>query len=611
VTQGAPAGASIRPGPQNSRQLGSIAVCTSAFAFMRVPEISQYLFIVNLLSAKPASERYVFYALTGWFVLNLLQGIFTELFHDEAYYWVFSQNLSLVYFDQMPAVAYWIKAGSSILPGEIGVRFFTVLFCAPMLYGIYKLSGVSNHRWFIALTFSLLIVHFGAFLTAPDSVLGATVVVFLFAYRNWVRNLDLKSAIVLAFAAALVCYSKYQGVLFVIMLFLANLGKWKKLAFWLPPIITIGLLLPMYLSNPVVIQETLEFHLTGRHGGQTAFELTSNFLSSQVVLLGPFVFPFLLIAMIRFRSQDYFFSSLRRGILFYYAFLFLLSFKTNVEGNWCGPAVPGILLLSIKYWTERDKGWKIAKWLLVVSLFFLLIGRVFLVWNFLPGTMERSLLPEYHGWSDWAKRVEAICGKEPVVFSNSYQLPSKYWYYSGNPSTSASNCRYRKNQYSVMSLEADWQGKPVWFAYPYSRVRNMDSVVDPYGRVYYFERFSSFCSYFDLVLGPAAPLEKMSAGDTSMIAFRFSTTDGKEKTLIGEKEGLVQIGYWWQAKNGKEFSFDEHTNRNGTIIPSQGTEREIEIIAPPEKGEYQLCVYLIVDHYVFSNNGKPIKVSVE
>jgi hypothetical protein len=560
---------------------------------------------------KSQNERYVIWALLGWLILNLFQGIFTELFHDEAYYWVFSQNLSLVYFDQMPAVAYWIKAGSSILPGEIGVRFFTVLFSAPMLYGIYKLSGVNNHRWFIALTFSLLIVHFGAFLTAPDSVLGATVVVFLFAYRYWVRNLNIQSAIVLAFAAALVCYSKYQGVLFVIVLFLANLGQWKKLAFWIPPIIAIALMLPMYLSNPEVIQETLQFHLMGRHGGQTSLELITNFLSSQVVLLGPFVFPFLLIAMIRFRTQDYFFSSLRRGILFYYAFLFLLSFKTNVEGNWCGPAVPGILLISIKYWTERDTGWKIAKLLLAISLVFLMIGRVFLVWNFLPGDLERSLLPEYHGWNDWAKRVENICGKEPVVFSNSYQLTSKYWYYSKNPATSANNCRYRKNQFSVMPMETEWQGKSVWFAYPYSRVRNQDSVVDPYGRVYYFERYEKFYSYYDVKIEPATTIAPLAANDTSVISFRFTTLDGKEKTLRAEKEGYIQIGYWWERADGVNVSFEGNTNWNGTIISTGGIERDVPIIAPPDKGNYQLCMYLIVDHRVFANNGPPIKVEVK
>lgn len=566
---------------------------------------------MNLPVAGTHSKRYIFYALAAWFVLNLLQGIFTELFHDEAYYRVFSQDLSLVYFDQMPAVAYLIKAGTSILPGEIGVRLFTVLFCAPILYGVYKLSGVNNHRWFIALSFSLLIVHFGAFLTAPDSVLGATMIVFLFAYRNWVRKADIASAVLLALAATLVCYSKYQGVLFVIVLFLVNIGHWKKAAFWIPPVITAGLMLPWYLSDPIVIKETLEFHLMGRHGGQTALQLTTNFLSSQLVLLGPFVFPFLLIAMIRFRSEDYFFTSLRRGILFYYAFLFLLSFKTNVEGNWCGPAVPGILILSIKYWTERDHGWKIAKWLTIVSLLFLLIGRVFLVWNFLPGTMERSLLPEYHGWSEWAKRVEAICGKEPVVFSNSYQLPSKYWFYSGNPSTSASNCRYRKTQFSVMPIEAEWQGRPVWFAYPYARVRNMDSVVDPYGRVLYLERYDSFHSYHDVLIQPATKIEKLISGDTTNITFRLSASDGKEKTLFAEKEGWIQFGYWWQDSNGKDYSYDDHTNLHGTVIAPGGTEKVIPIIVPPDKGKYQLCIYLIVDHYVFANNGPPIKLEVE
>lgn len=41
------------------------------------------------------------------FIVNLIQGNYSELLADEAYYWVYSNYLDFGYFDHPPMVAIW------------------------------------------------------------------------------------------------------------------------------------------------------------------------------------------------------------------------------------------------------------------------------------------------------------------------------------------------------------------------------------------------------------------------------------------------------------------------------------------------------------------------
>src|SRR5690606_23943000 len=55
--------------------------------------------------------------LIGWFIINLLQAVFTGLHSDESYYWMYSENLAFGYFDHPPFVAYLIHLGYSLVGG--------------------------------------------------------------------------------------------------------------------------------------------------------------------------------------------------------------------------------------------------------------------------------------------------------------------------------------------------------------------------------------------------------------------------------------------------------------------------------------------------------------
>ena len=99
-----------------------------------------------------------------------------ELTFDEAYYALWSQNLSFGYFDHPPMVALWIRASTSLFgTSEFGVRALGVgLFAlAPALVGVgaarlYRSARVGAYA---ALAWISLPLSAGAALVTPDAPL--------------------------------------------------------------------------------------------------------------------------------------------------------------------------------------------------------------------------------------------------------------------------------------------------------------------------------------------------------------------------------------------------------------------------------------------------------
>ena len=60
-------------------------------------------------------------------ILNIIQGSYTELLHDEAYYWVYSQDMNWGFFDHPPFVDVWVTISNFLFTDELGVRFFSAI----------------------------------------------------------------------------------------------------------------------------------------------------------------------------------------------------------------------------------------------------------------------------------------------------------------------------------------------------------------------------------------------------------------------------------------------------------------------------------------------------
>src|ERR671913_413816 len=89
----------------------------------------------NNFQLKPFFQKHhrtIFYA--SWFLLGLIQSIFTELQDDEAYYWMFSKYLDWGYFDHPPMIAVLIKLGTTFLSGELAVRIVPLILSTATVF---------------------------------------------------------------------------------------------------------------------------------------------------------------------------------------------------------------------------------------------------------------------------------------------------------------------------------------------------------------------------------------------------------------------------------------------------------------------------------------------
>jgi len=96
---------------------------------------------------------------------------------DEAYYWTWSRDLSLVYRDHPPLIAFAIALGYHLVDGEIGVRLPAILCGAaavPMTYLVARAANLGPRAAFLAAAIGALLPApaTGALIATPDSLVG-------------------------------------------------------------------------------------------------------------------------------------------------------------------------------------------------------------------------------------------------------------------------------------------------------------------------------------------------------------------------------------------------------------------------------------------------------
>ena len=100
------------------------------------------------MEKQPIYNNWNFWALT-WLIVNLLQSYYTQLIDDEAYYWVFSNQLDFGYFDHPPMVALFVKIGYLLFENELGVRLLTVFSQVVFLRIVWSFIQHSNKEKYV------------------------------------------------------------------------------------------------------------------------------------------------------------------------------------------------------------------------------------------------------------------------------------------------------------------------------------------------------------------------------------------------------------------------------------------------------------------------------
>jgi hypothetical protein len=101
---------------------------------------------------------------------------------------------------------------------------------------------------------------------------------------------------------------------------------------------------------------------------------------------------------------------------------------------------------------------------------------------------------EFHKTAAWARAIKDSAKGLPVVFPNSYQRASQYWFYTGDTSFALNCIQYRRSNYNFWPLEDRLQGKKVMVAYPAVLDFYTDSIPTERKTMYY-RVVDSFYSY--------------------------------------------------------------------------------------------------------------------
>jgi len=392
-------------------------------------------------------------------LLSILQAYSTELFDDEAYYWVYAQFLDWGYFDHPPMIALLIKMGISLFPGELGVRFFIVLMGVATIWLIEKILQPNDKKLFYVLVLNTALLQIGGILAVPDVPLLFFIALFFWAYQRFEEKANGWSALFLAQSIALLLYSKYHGLLIILFTLFSNIQLLKRWYTWLVILLSILLFLPHAYWQWQHGFPSIQYQLFERVSPPYRFWFTTDYLLGQLLITGPLTGWLLIGSALKYRTQTSTEKAMYWSVVGTFLLFFISSFRSRTEANWTAMLLVPLIVLAYQYLKQETS---LSKWLyrlLPFSLIIVLAIRVFMLLDIDP--IKGVPKDEFHGNKEWAKAIREKANGLPVIFTNSYQMASKYWFYTGDPSFSLNTLRYRRSQYNYWPMEQQLIGSKI------------------------------------------------------------------------------------------------------------------------------------------------------
>ncbi len=397
------------------------------------------------------------------FAINLLQSYYTELLPDEAYYWVYSQNLDWGYFDHPPMVVALIKISSMLFKGELGVRFMSsiiFLLTSFIFWKTVKSEQKNNIILFVSLFFSFSLINVYGFITTPDTPLILFTALFLYGYKCYLENKNLVNYFLIAIAAAGMLYSKYQSVVVFLCIIISNPKLLKDGKLWLSAFITLILFSPHLYWQWSNDFPSIKYHLIERVSNRRyKLEHTLMHIVNMIVVVG-LTFPLVYKAFIKqIKSKETFTKGLVYIVFGFFLLFFFSSFRGRVQAQWLVPISFSLIVLSYHYYLNDKKSKKWLYSLAIANVLVLFVGRfAFANENFSPKKLDT------HGNKSWAQQLKNKYPNTPKFFVNSYQNAASYWFYSKEQPYYYRNFTGRKNHFSLIQKDLKLDFNSVLFA---------------------------------------------------------------------------------------------------------------------------------------------------
>ncbi|HVZ57720.1 MAG TPA: glycosyltransferase family 39 protein [Chitinophagaceae bacterium] len=470
--------------------------------------------LIPALPGKPGAwitrhHRVLFFG--GWLLLALLQARYTELLDDEAYYWVYSRFPAWGYFDHPPMIALMIRAGYFFFHNELGVRLGAALLNLGTLLILEHLTGKARPFLFYGIAASLAVLQLAGIFAVPDSPLIFFTACFFWAYRRFDQQADWPALLALCLASLCLLYSKYHGVLVIFFTLLSNLRLLRDYRIYLAGLLVLAGLAPHLYWQYLHGWPSLQYHLVERNASIYQFSFTTEYILGQLLIAGPLAGGLLIPAALLQKPADPTQRAMYWTLTGIYLFFLAATLRGRVEPNWTAPLVVPLVVLSYDFLQSRRNWRRILYPLLAATLVLTLAARILMVADLVPLPFIRE---RFHSWKQEGPALLGASRGLPVVFEDSYQQASRYWFYTGIPGYGITGYRERRTNFDFWPVEDSLLGRPVCLMTRGAHAGFSDSVETLLGEVWY--RYdTSFASFARVRLACQPRRLVVRAGDTT------------------------------------------------------------------------------------------------
>lgn len=536
------------------------------------------------LSATASSSKYS----NAWkifaiiLVVNLIQAAFSPLLNDEPYYWLYAQYPAWGYLDHPPLVALMVKIGSMLLPGEIGARLLFVIMGSFTYFFTYLLiEGETdkpiNYKLVCLLLFSSFFLNLYSFLSLPDTPLLFFAVLFLYTYRKYLAQDTLLNALAMGVVTTLLLYAKYHGVLLIGFTVLSNLKLFTRKSFYLVMVLTAVLLIPHIMWQLQNDYPSIRFQLFEREKLEGTHDY--GYLPRQLALTGP---AWILLFSILYRTKNTFQRALKFNVIGIFTFFFISSFKGLINVHWTAIAIPSMLCLAYLFIDNLKKYRLYINLLLIANLLFIIAMRTDFILNIRKFMSYNEENPKL-----MTSIIKQKSQGNPVVFQNSYNDPSFYWFYQHEKSYGVNTILYKKTQFNYLpGLESEFRGKTVCYV-SFSPINKSSQKVDiPKGFTYFVTMIPDFATFDTGLKVRADDLKYLDAGKDNTIKINIDNTlDSASMKIFREKGGYLTLNVINKIDAGDiVYKYDKPLNF------SDKEPLSFTFKAPAQKGKYR-CIF--------------------
>ena len=382
-------------------------------------------------------------------VLLLLRAVMAGLLPlsaDEAYYWLWSKHLAAGYLDHPPAIAWIIRAGTSLLGNApFGVRFGGVVLSGAATWAVWESARILLKDEARALTAALLfnlslMINVEMLAATPDMPSIATSAAFLYCLVRLQQSGEGKYWLWAGLAAGLSLLSKYSALFLIAgaffwLLLSPRARTWLKTPWpWCGALLALGVFLPNLWWQSSHDWETFAFQFSRVAGHQITARFIAEFIAAQFGLASPFIFILGVAGLARARrDSDLFLPAMLTWPAVVYFFIHAL--HDRVQGNWPAFLYPAFAILAASVFA--DTGWR--KWCVrlaaPVAALFLLTSYAQALTGIIPlgardplaRLLGTGFKPVAEGLADAARRSSA-----GVVLTTDYESTAWLaWYQPG------------------------------------------------------------------------------------------------------------------------------------------------------------------------------------